>query len=595
MQLFRKLCISMMLVTASMASAQTLKINGTACSSGSVAFGNNEISVTATGSCISTQVVVPTLTSVSPTTAIPGTTITATGTNFAAGVTVSVGGINATGISVTSSTSLTFMVPSVTAGSQNVIVTLNGQPSNSVSLLVSAVTPTVTSVAPTSVPPGTSISVTGTNFVTGATATVGGVNAPVTSVASDGASLTMMLPALTPGSYPVVVTVGGTASAAFSSLAVTAANPVVTSFAPTSTTSGSNITITGTGLAPGATVTIGGGSATVVGTPTGTSLTATVPALASGSSYSVVATVAGVQATAPTALTITSGTPAPTISACTGTINGSMTVTGANFVTGSTTVTLNSSSAPTTVVTATSITATVPAGVIAGSAPVVVTVSGQSATSTCTISAAQSGGSITADIQGNVIPIPSKVAGVAGVLHSGPNGANGYSNRQNAWSVSPAGRCTNTTPAISTVWYHNLDYTTYLGSNQVEYFGVLANEALVYSFIAPPEGSRGSIQVNESTIASLVAGFASISAQPCDFDVTKVNGLSGCYNSRNGPFTTSYFSTTGNAGFFECKLTPGTRYYFNFRNQDASNPTADSCFTTTGSTAVPCGGLLTLK
>jgi hypothetical protein len=355
-----------------------------------------------------------------------------------------------------------------------------------------------------------------------------------------------------------------------------------------------NFTFTANGAIPNWTVISGtppsGLTLLATGTLTGTPTTA-------GTSTFTVQAANGTppNATQAVSITINAAASPPTISACTGTINGTMTVTGTNFVAGSTTVTLNSSSAPTTAVTGTSITATVPAGVIAGAAPVVVTVSGQSATSTCTISAAQSGGSITADIQGNVIPIPSKVAGVAGVLHSGPNGANGYSNRQNAWSVSPAGRCTNTTPAISTVWYHNLDYTTYLGSNQVEYFGVLANEALVYSFIAPPEGSRGSIQVNESTIASLVAGFASISAQPCDFDVTKVNGLSGCYNSRNGPFTTSYFSTTGNAGFFECKLTPGTRYYFNYRNQDASNPTTDSCLTTTGSTAVPCGGLLTIK
>ena len=101
------------------------------------------------------------------------------------------------------------------------------------------------------------------------------------------------------------------------------------------------------------------------------------------------------------------------------------------------------------------------------------------------------------------------------------------------------------------------------------------------------------MQLNESTVAILVANFVSISTQPCDFNVAKLNDGSGCYNTRSGPNTTSYFSTVGAGNLFECKLTPGTRYYLNYRNQEAAGaPTSDSC---QSSGATWCGGLFTLR
>ena len=111
------------------------------------------------------------------------------------------------------------------------------------------------------------------------------------------------------------------------------------------------------------------------------------------------------------------------------------------------------------------------------------------------------------------------------------------------------------------------------------------------------------MQLNESTIASMVPSFVSISTTPCDFDATKAGvGFSspylGCYNIRNAANTTSYYSSTGAAsGFVECKLTPGTRYYLNYRSYglDGAGTPVDACLATTGSTGIPCGGLFTLK
>ena len=594
--LFRKLLVPLFAplfaAVAISATAQTVNINGVDCTTGSVTFGGltGKINVLATGACVTSSVPAPTLTFLSPNSGIPGATITANGTNFAAGASVTVGSTAATGVTFLSGTSLSFLVPAVAAGTPNVFVSINGQSSNTLPLTVSAATPTISNIAPAMAAPGTTTTITGTNFASGATVTINGVNAPVSAVTST--TITITVPAIATGmSYPVVVNIGG--STASSTLQITAANPVITGL-PAAAAINSLSTITGTGFAPGATVQIANMNAQVIGTPTATTIVVTVPIVATGAQV-IAVTVAGVTATG--VLNVTASSPAPTVTGCTGTVGGSMTIAGTNFVAGATLVTLNGTSASTTVVTGISIAATVPAGVTAGSPALVVTVSGQSANSTCIISVGSSLPiSVDVSMPPNPIPVPSKVANILTPAHAGPNGANGFSNRQNAWQVSATGFCGNSTPAITKIWYHNLDYTTYVGSNQVEYFGVNANEALVYSFIAPPDGTSGSMQVNESTVATLVGNFVSISLTPCDFDAAKLNDGSGCYNNRNGPNTTSYLSTTSPAPvLFQCKLTPGTRYYLNYRNWSPSPSPNDACLTTTGLTGIPCGGLFTLK
>jgi hypothetical protein len=71
----------------------------------------------------------PTITAVSPASGptTGGTTITLTGTNFAAGATITVGGAAATGVTVTSSTSLQAVTPAGAAGQAAVAVNVAGQ------------------------------------------------------------------------------------------------------------------------------------------------------------------------------------------------------------------------------------------------------------------------------------------------------------------------------------------------------------------------------------------------------------------------------------------------------------------------------------
>lgn len=73
----------------------------------------------------------PTVSSVSPNSGSSngGTAVTITGTNFAAGATVTFGGTAATGVKVTSSTTITATTPAHAAGAVNVVVTNAGGPS----------------------------------------------------------------------------------------------------------------------------------------------------------------------------------------------------------------------------------------------------------------------------------------------------------------------------------------------------------------------------------------------------------------------------------------------------------------------------------
>jgi hypothetical protein len=76
-----------------------------------------------------TYVVVPTVSSVVPNNGLTtgGTGVTITGTNFAAGATVTFGGTAATNVVVVSSISITATTPAHTAGAVTVTVTVNGQ------------------------------------------------------------------------------------------------------------------------------------------------------------------------------------------------------------------------------------------------------------------------------------------------------------------------------------------------------------------------------------------------------------------------------------------------------------------------------------
>jgi hypothetical protein len=152
----------------------------------------------------------PTVSSVAPTHGpiTGGTAVTITGTNFVSGATVSFGGSAATGVTYVSSTSITATTPSHAAGTVNVAVTNPDSQSGALSNGFSYdPPPSIVTVTPSSglTSGGTSVVITGSNFVSGATVSFGG--SPATSVSFvSSTSLTATTPSHAAGTVNVAVT-----------------------------------------------------------------------------------------------------------------------------------------------------------------------------------------------------------------------------------------------------------------------------------------------------------------------------------------------------------------------------------------------------
>ena len=210
----------------------------------------------------------PSVSSVSPNNGptAGGTAVTISGTNFAAGATVAIGGAAATNVTVVSGTQITATTPAGSAGAATVTVTVNGQAGSLANAFTYIAPPTVTSVSPSAGPiaGGTAVTITGTNFATGATVTIGGTAATNVVVVS-GTQVTATTPAGSAGAATVTVTVNGQSGGLTNGFTYVVP-PTVSSVAPNSgtTAGGTAVTITGTNFATGATVTFGGTAATNV-------------------------------------------------------------------------------------------------------------------------------------------------------------------------------------------------------------------------------------------------------------------------------------------------------------------------------------------
>jgi IPT/TIG domain/Fibronectin type III domain len=163
--------------------------------------------------------------------------------------------------------------------------------------------PTVVGVSPAQGPTsgGTTITVTGTEFIDGGTTVeVGGQ--PCTNVTVLSAtSLTCVTPAHAPGPVNVTVTTGGGTSAPFGSFEYVASPPTITAVSPgeVPTTGGTTVTVTGTEFSDGATVTIGGKPCTDVVVLSATQLTCVTPANPAGPADVVVTSTGGTSAPYP--------------------------------------------------------------------------------------------------------------------------------------------------------------------------------------------------------------------------------------------------------------------------------------------------------
>ncbi|HEY6329495.1 MAG TPA: IPT/TIG domain-containing protein, partial [Blastocatellia bacterium] len=324
-----------------------------------------------------------------------GTSVIITGSYFQPSATVTIGGVPATSVTVTNGVEITATTPAGALGSANVVVT---NPDNQTATLSGAYTyanpappPTISSLSATSGPTSglTAVTITGTGFEYGATVTFGGSPA-TTMIVYNSTAMTCYTPPGNAGAADVVVTNYDGNTATLSGGFNYFQQPVaISSVSPTSGTSlgGTVITITGTGFAPNAVVTIGSASATQINVPSATTIYATTPPSSAGT-VNVTVSVAG-QTSTQTA-TLSGGftyiqAPPPSISSIspnTGYTGGGnpVTITGSNFAAGAA-VTIGGSAATSIVVqSSTSITANTPAHVAATVDVVVTNTDGQSST-----------------------------------------------------------------------------------------------------------------------------------------------------------------------------------------------------------------------
>ena len=223
-------------------------------------------------SCI---VQTPTITSLSPTSAIAGGagfTLTVSGTNFVSGSTVNFNG-NARTTTFVSATQLSAAILAsdiATTGIFNVTVTNPGDgTSNGVSFTVVAPQPTITSISPTSAiagGAGFSLTVNGTNFVSGSTVNFNGSARTTTFVSATQLRAAILASDIaTTGIFNVTVTNPGDGTSNGVSFTVVAPQPTITSISPTSAIAGGagfSLTVNGTNFVSGSTVNFNGSART---------------------------------------------------------------------------------------------------------------------------------------------------------------------------------------------------------------------------------------------------------------------------------------------------------------------------------------------
>lgn len=241
----------------------------------------------------------PTFTSLSVSSGDEGTEVEFNGTNLASTTKAEFVGPSATliladNLTVVSDTKVRFNVP-IGALDGVIKVTASGGSVNSTSFDVQVPVPTITSISQTSGPPGTVLSVFGTNFrrptdVLLNNVSVGAQGTFWTKVSDTQIDVTIP-DAGTDGVFKVVAA-GGTATGT-QSFDVTPALHTVTGISPTSGAVGDTIHIFGTKLGGGIlSVHVGGVSATFA-LLTSTELTAVIPALSAGTHVVTVTKAAG--------------------------------------------------------------------------------------------------------------------------------------------------------------------------------------------------------------------------------------------------------------------------------------------------------------
>jgi trimeric autotransporter adhesin len=355
------------------------------------AVGNATITVTAIGASsgsLNFQINPPTpgLTTLSPTSAIAsgsGFTLTVTGTGYFPSSQVDWNGA-ALATTYVSATQMTASVPgdlTASAGSASVLVN-TGQLSSPALNFTLTPPPAIATLSPASImaySAAFTLTVNGTGFTSGATVVWN--NSPLTTKFVSATQLTAAVPAsvITGAGSVSIVVFNGAVTTNTVALTVTAPPPVITSLSPVATVAGSaalTLTVNGTGFTTSSTLQWNSAAiATTFINPTQLTAYISTTMIASTASISVTVSTGG-QTSAATKFAITAPPVITTLSPASiiqGGPSFTLTVNGTGFVQGAQ-LQWNGASLPTTFVSATQLTMSVPAGLIGGSGSVTVQV-----------------------------------------------------------------------------------------------------------------------------------------------------------------------------------------------------------------------------
>jgi hypothetical protein len=286
----------------------------------------------------------PTISSIIPNTGTTagGTTVVITGTGFAPGAVVTLGGAAVASFSYDSETQLTLVTAPRPFGAVDVRVR---NPDNQFVLVAGGFTYQHPAVVLTQLAPGSGrtsgnqvVTVSGNHFLTGATVSFGGTAGTAVNV-TGATSLTVTTPARAAGTVSLTVTnPDGQVSNGLPFTFVPP--PTVSAVQPAhgSTLGGGSFTLTGTGFLSGATVSFGGPQATGVAVQGSTSLTGVLPARAAGVVGVTVTNPDGQAATLPSAFTFIVPPLLNAVNPSSGTTLGGtqVTLSGGSFVSGAT-------------------------------------------------------------------------------------------------------------------------------------------------------------------------------------------------------------------------------------------------------------------
>jgi hypothetical protein len=313
----------------------------------------------------------PVIGSFTPGSGPPGATVDISGANFTAASQVTFNGV-AANFTVDSDTEIHATVPEAATTGPISVTTTSGTGTSPLPFTVTS-PPTISTLAPTSGPVGTSVDIQGSSF-TGATNVTFNGTAAAYTVDSD-SEIHASVPSSATSGPVSVTTPSGTTTTTTASVFTVTHPPTITYCNPTSGPVGTIVDLQGTNLSATTSVTFNGTAAAYT-VNSDSEIHATVPNGATTGPLAVTTPDGTITSVGPFTVTLP-----PTISSFTPTsapVGATVSITGNNF-TGATSVKFNGSAASYTVNSATSVTTAVPTGATSG--PISVTTAAGTATS----------------------------------------------------------------------------------------------------------------------------------------------------------------------------------------------------------------------